>query len=46
MCKIRIPKFIFEEKGVSFPGKGNGSSFTIIEIHEVSSAPVFYGINM
>jgi hypothetical protein len=46
MCNTRIPKFIFQEKGVSFPGEGNSSSFTDIEIHEVRIALTLYGINI
>jgi hypothetical protein len=46
MCNIRIPKIIFQKKRVHFPGEGNGSSFTNIEIHEVSSAPTLYRINI
>jgi hypothetical protein len=41
-----ISKGNMTEKGVSFSGEGNGSNFTSVEIHQVSSAPTLYGITI
>jgi hypothetical protein len=38
---VRIPKFVFEERGIGFPGEGNGSSFTNTEFK-----PTLYSINI
>ena len=40
---VRVPKFVFKDKHINFPGEGSGLSFTDTENHKITNTPTLYG---